>query len=49
MSNAMLLQRIVLAGELYDIFNRSLKVECNVAAKDCILPENRMTYSIDYP
>uniref|UniRef100_A0A6C0C8F0 Uncharacterized protein n=1 Tax=viral metagenome TaxID=1070528 RepID=A0A6C0C8F0_9ZZZZ len=34
--NAMLLQRIIFAGELHVIFNRSPKVECNVAVKNYV-------------
>uniref|UniRef100_A0A6C0C778 Uncharacterized protein n=1 Tax=viral metagenome TaxID=1070528 RepID=A0A6C0C778_9ZZZZ len=43
-----MLPRIVFAGELHVTFNRSLKVERNVAAKKSYLLENCVSYSKNY-
>uniref|UniRef100_A0A6C0C8F2 Uncharacterized protein n=1 Tax=viral metagenome TaxID=1070528 RepID=A0A6C0C8F2_9ZZZZ len=41
-------KRIVFAEELHVIFNRSLKIECNVAAEELYLRKNCMSYSTDH-
>jgi len=48
MLNAMLQQRIIFAGDLHGIFNRSLNVERDVAAKNRSLLEICIYCSMDH-
>uniref|UniRef100_A0A6C0C709 Uncharacterized protein n=1 Tax=viral metagenome TaxID=1070528 RepID=A0A6C0C709_9ZZZZ len=45
MSNAMLLQRIILAEDLHVTFDDQLNVKCNVAAKDCTYRDLHVTFN----